>query len=396
MNILMISSFLPFPLHNGGSVRLFNLIKLLSKNHKITLVCEMRPNQSDEDRRHVEEICERVIAVPRNRQWSVRNIIKTGFSLNPFLITGHTSHEMRAAIESELLQKKYDLIHIETFYVMQNLPKTQLPKVLIEHNIEYFIYERYANKAFFLLRPFFMLDVLKLRRAEEYAWREATVVATVSQQDKEVINQKNAFLVPNGVDTTEFKLKKISDQFVTKEKKVLYIGDYGYVQNKDAVSYIIKSIWPLMKKNQDVKAKLWIVGKNMSQSIKDLGRDDASIIFDDKNTESAAKIFSQADVLLAPIRVGGGTSYKIIEAMAIGTPVVTTTLGHEGIEVQKEKDILVADTPEDIVAAVTGLLIDQKQYRQLSANARLAVEKTYDWKEITKSLEHVYKEAITK
>lgn len=396
MNILLISSFLPYPLHNGGSVRLYNLIKQMSQKHTITLICERRANQSEADRKEVEKICENVITVVRHKQWSVKNIFKTGFSSSPFLLVGHTSPVMKLAIKQELLQKKYDLIHIETFYVMQNLPKTVLPIVLVEHNIEYLIYQRYAQKAPFFLRPLLSIDVGKLKKAEKQAWKNATVVAAVSVQDKDVIHQTNSFVVPNGVDTSFFKPKTISKDFVTREKKILYIGDYAYIQNKDAVGYITKSIWPVLKQNIKAKVTLWIVGKNMSQSIKDLGKGDTTIFFDDTNSQTAAEIFSQADILLAPIRVGGGTSYKIIEAMAVGTPVVTTTLGHEGIEAEKDSDILVADTPEAMVQAVTQLLSNVELYKQISMNARRAIEKTYDWKEIAKSLEKVYKVATAK
>ena len=375
-------------------MRLYNLIKQIGQNHTVTLICEKRPNQTRDDQEEVEKVCNRVITVARQKQWSLKNIIKTGLSLHPFLITGHTSQDMKVAIERELSSKKYDLIHVETFYVMQNLPKTALPVVLVEHNIEYFIYERYAKKAAFIMRPLLLLDVYKLRRAEQQAWRKATVVAAVSRQDKEVIGAKNTYIVANGVDTTLFKPKMISSEFKTKKKKILYIGDFSYVQNRDAVSYIITSIWPLLKKNLPLDTTLWIVGKNMNQSIKDLGKGDNSIFFDDANVQTAADIFSEADVLLAPIRIGGGTSYKIIEAMAVGTPVVTTSLGHEGIEAKPDEQILVADTPEAIVEAIVSLFANEQSYTLLSKNARKAIEKNYDWVQIARSLEHVYEEAI--
>ena len=101
MNILMVSSYLPFPLLSGGNIRLYNLLKLLSRKHKITLICEKRPNQTEADVREVEKICEKVITVKRNKQWSVKNIVKTGFSLSPFIITGHQSKEMTKVIEKE-------------------------------------------------------------------------------------------------------------------------------------------------------------------------------------------------------------------------------------------------------------------------------------------------------
>src|SRR3989344_5785110 len=142
MKILLISSFLPYPLLSGGNVRLYNLLKYLSVDHEITLVCEKRDYQKESDIKRVSEVCEKVITTPRKKQWSLGNILKTAISSNPFLLVGHESPEMKEILEKLLLEEKFDLIHVETFYVMQNLPKTEIPIVLAEHNIEYLIYLR--------------------------------------------------------------------------------------------------------------------------------------------------------------------------------------------------------------------------------------------------------------
>ncbi len=131
MKILMVSSYLPFPLLSGGNIRLYNLLKLLSKKHKITLICERRPNQTEADVKEVEKICEKVITVERKKQWSIKNIVKTGFSLNPFIITGHQSKEMTRAIKNELEKENFDLIHVETFYVMGTLTRKSTPVLLL-------------------------------------------------------------------------------------------------------------------------------------------------------------------------------------------------------------------------------------------------------------------------
>src|SRR5690242_13713182 len=143
MRILVVSSYLPFPLHSGGHVRLFNLIKQLSKRHKITLICEKRDFQTQTDINEVGKFCEEIITVPRKKQWSIQNIFKAGFSSYPFLLVGHTSLEMKQQIVRVLNEKQFDVIHIETFYVNQNLPKTYLPVVLVEHNVEYEVYQRF-------------------------------------------------------------------------------------------------------------------------------------------------------------------------------------------------------------------------------------------------------------
>src|SRR3990167_10622501 len=161
MKILVISSYLPYPLFSGGHIRLYNLIKNLSNDNEITLICEKRDFQTEEDVEKVEKICKKVITVKRKKQWSAPNILKTGFSTDPFLLVGHKSEEMKNLIRDELVRESYDLIHVETFYVLQNIPKTSLPKVLVEHNIEYLVYKKYSDLASPLLRPLLYIDVLK-------------------------------------------------------------------------------------------------------------------------------------------------------------------------------------------------------------------------------------------
>lgn len=393
MKILLVSSYLPYPLLNGGNIRLYNLMKALKDKHEITLICEKRDSQTINDVAQVEKVCKKVITVRRNKQWSLRNIIKAGLSTMPFLILGHTSVEFQDAISKELENGGFDLIHVETFYVMQNIPDFPIPIVLIEHNIEYLVYTRYMQKAPLVLKPLLWIDIRKIRRIEESFWSQAKVIATVSSQEKAIINKENCYVVANGVDMKIFTKKVVAKDFIKKTKKVLYIGDYAWLQNSDAARYIIEEVWPKLRMVENIS--LWIVGRNMPESLKKLGKDDARIIFDDTSKKSASEIFAEADLLLAPIRVGGGTSYKIIEAMAVGTPVVTTSLGHEGIDVQKDRDILVADDPISLAEKVKNILSDDKAYRALSVNSRKAVEQIYDWSVIAKKLEEVYQKALS-
>lgn len=399
MKILLVSSFLPFPLHSGGHIRLYNLLKLLSQKHDITLICEKRPHQTEADKKAVEEVCKKVITVNRKKQWTLAHILRAGFSTQPFLLVGHNLPDMKQAISKELRTSQYDLIHVETFYVYQNLPQTDLPVLLIEHNIEYKVYERYMDTAPFFLKPFLKLDSAKIKRAEEKSWNSATKVATVSADDKKVVGRADTEVIANGVDLHEFTFKNNGQKTTNKGQKILYIGDYKWIQNTDAAKYIITKIWPEIKRklhseNMPFDVKLWIVGRSMPESLKALGKGDRSIIFDDKNTQTTPDIFRDADVLLAPKRVGGGTSYKIIEAMAVGTPVVTTSLGLEGLDIKANEDVLVSDTPEQLANQVVSLITDPVKARRLAENGRIKIEKTYDWRIIAATLERLYASLI--
>ncbi|HUD43925.1 MAG TPA: glycosyltransferase family 4 protein [Patescibacteria group bacterium] len=396
MKVLLISSYLPYPLHSGGQVRLYNLIKQLAGEHEITLICEKRQHQTMQDIAEVEKICKEVICIPRKKQWSIENIVKTGISQKPFLITGHTLTQMQQIIVEVLNKKKFDLIHVETFYVAQNLPKTDLPIVLVEHNIEYLIYQRFMDKAPLALKPLLLLDIKKLKKAEEDCWKRANHVVAVSQEEKKVIDKFNSFVsvVPNGVDLGKFKVKDLTKK--SKEKKILFIGDFSYIQNRDATQFIIREVAPILRKiMKDVNLKFWFVGRRIPQTTKDLANS-SDIVFDDQNPSSTEEIFSAADVLLSPIRMGAGTQYKILEAMAVGTPVVTTKLGNEGVNAIDNKEILVADKAEEIAEKVKLILENDKLYKTIALNARKLIEERFDWETIAEKLERVYETVVKK
>ena len=397
MRILIISSFLPYPLFNGGHVRLYNLMKQLARHHKLTLVCEKRDHQTDKDIAEVKKLCEQVYCVDRKKQWSMSNIAKSGISPNPFLLIGHTLPEMKQRIISLLREKTFDLIHVETSYVFQNLPKTYLPIVLAEHNIEYQVYRKYVDVAPMPLRPLLMLDIEKLKYWEKEFWKKATKLVAVSDADKAEMGREDTVVVPNGVGKNSFPFVSYKKKFARKEKRILFMGDFKWLQNREAVNYILDKIWPEIEKKTQAKGlrmniKLWIVGKHIPDDIKSQKSD--SILIDENAPDDTAKIYEKSFALLAPITVGGGTSYKILESMASGVVVVTTALGVKGLEAVPGKHALVGKTVEDFTSQIISLLDGETQYEKIQKEARILIEEKYTWEEIAKKLEHVYTQAI--
>jgi glycosyltransferase involved in cell wall biosynthesis len=401
MKILMLSSYLPYPLFSGGQVRLFNIIRELSARHEITLICEKRPNQTYEDIRRVESICKRVITVDRRKQWSGENILKTGLSGHSFLFTGHTNTDLEKAVSMQLQKESFDLIHVETYYVYQNIEKqNSLPVVLVEHNIEYAVYARYKERCPVFLRPLLSLDIKKIRKEEESAWQKVNRLAVVSHEDKNTAQYivPDPAVVPNGVNTDQFVFKNIMTALAESEKRILFIGDFRWIQNRDAAAWIIKEIWPALTdilKNRGLgPCRLWVVARQIPDQIRGLSTD-PSVLFDEDNSSlPTEEIFQKSYILLAPIRVGGGTSYKILEAMSSGTPVVTTPLSANAINARNGLDILSGDTSGQLANITAGLLSDERLYRKIAVNGRVLIEKNYTWKQIAKKMEDVYKSVL--
>ena len=411
MNILLVSSYLPYPLFSGGHIRLYNLIKQLSKKHSITLICEKRDYQGDAEVAELKKFCKKIITIPRRNQWSLKNILKTGLSFSSFLITGHTSMQMQKEIQRELNESQFDLIHVETSYVMQNIPKVNIPLVLVEHNVEYLVYKRFADNAPLPLKPLLYLDVLKLKYWEQNLWKKATKLVAVSKRDKEIMNKirKDVVIVSNGVDINKFKVSRLSgipqaagqsSKFKVDggEKRILFIGEFKWVQNTDAIQWILTEIWPKLRSEfiptmTDKGIKLWVVGRSIPSSIRKL-TNDKSIIFDENAPKETELIYQKSDILLVPIRVGGGTSFKILEGMASGVPVITTPLGN-AIDAEENSEIIIAKTSDDFVQSIKKLLEDKKFYENVVSNARKLVEEKFNWKKISKDLDEAYESVVS-
>ncbi|MBI2613607.1 MAG: glycosyltransferase family 4 protein [Candidatus Levybacteria bacterium] len=399
MNILLVSSYLPYPLFSGGHIRLYNLIKELSKIHKITLICEKRDYQGDSEINELKKFCKKVITVNRKKQWTVKNILKTGLSLQSFLITGHTISEMKKEIQRELNESQFDLIHVETSYVMQNIPPVDIPLILVEHNVEYLVYKRFADNAPLSLRPLLYVDVFKLRLWEESIWNKATKLVAVSEIEKKIMEKirKDVIVVSNGVDINKFKIQN-SKFKINEEKRILFIGEFKWMQNRDAIEFILKDIWPKLRyefippmNNKGIK--LWVVGRHIPNSIRKMTNDN-DVIFDDQAPKETEQIYQKSDLLLVPIRVGGGTSFKILESMASGVPVVTTSLGN-AIGAKENEEIIIANDSDEFVEKIRELFANKKFFNTISENARKLVEEKFNWEKISQDLNSVYESVMS-
>jgi glycosyltransferase involved in cell wall biosynthesis len=199
-----------------------------------------------------------------------------------------------------------------------------------------------------------------MKKWEKTSWGKAAAIIAVSQEDKKKIGR--AHVVPNGVDleTFPFRPKKI----YPKNPVFLYVGNFRWMENKDAARNIYENYWPIIQK-QYPDARLRIVGQEAP----------------DGPIASMTDEFSRADVLLAPIRVGGGTKFKILEAMASGVPIITTTVGAQGLP---NDCFWIADTPDAM--KIDQLLNDTKKIHK----AREIVEKQYNWDSIAQNLDAIW------
>lgn len=396
MKILMLTPYLPYPPSSGGQVRSFNLIKNLAKDHQITLFSLIKQNKELDYVQELEKFCRKVRVFKRpEKPWTLRNILRTGFSLYPFLVIRNLVPEEKEAVEKELKQNDYDLIHAETFYVMPHIPTTKVPILLVEQTIEYQVYQHYVqSKSFWLLKQLLNIDVAKIKFWETKFWQKANKVVAVSESDKRkmqsLVKGLDVDVVPNGAGEDLVSLwqenKKINKIIV------LFQANFLWLQNTEAAIDLVKKIFPLIKEKLP-QAVCRIVGQETQQKLANLKGEDVEIIdLRNDDIEGVKKAYQQATVFLAPLKGPGGTRLKILGAMAAGVPVVTTSVGIEGIDAKDEEQVLVRKSEKEMAEAVIELIKNKKLYQRISRAARKLVEEKYTYKAIAAVLDRIYRQ----
>ena len=397
MKILMITPYVPFPPSSGGQIRTLNLLKYLSQKNEITLVCLYKFETEKKYFNQLKPYCKKIFFCRRpENPWTFKTIFGSVFSLNPFLVVRNFSLEAKEVLEELFHRENFDVIHVETFYVMPFLPKTKIPILLVEQTIEYKVYQHFVKSLPQYFQPLFFIDILKLKFWERYYWRKASQVATVSDSDKKLINrlepQIKPVIIPNCAGD-EMVAKKLPEKNLNFPN-LLFQGNFLWLQNTEAANILIKKTLPLLKLSLK-KFKLIIAGQSASKKLKNFKDDRLEIIdIPQSRSDLVLDLYQKATLFLAPIFGPGGTRLKILAAMANGLPVISTKTGISGLDVQDEETVLIAETPQQFVEKTMRILSNKKLYQKIQTNAYLLIKEKYNWKKISSNLEIVYKKLI--
>jgi len=398
MKILMIVPFLPNTSMSGGQTRWYNIVKYMSQTHEITLFSLIKDDSEKRFIPELEKYCKKVRVFTRPKSpWTLRNLLLTAFSLNPLLVVRNWSPKERRAIQEELSQEKYDLIHAETFYVMPHVPKTNIPSILVEQTIEYMVYKHYVdNEVPWILKPIYMIDVAKLRFWEQFYWKRTNQLVAVAEPDKKFMQKLipgiDVDIIPNGVDAAFFAEKRVEK---LHPPRVMYgVTNFEWLQNVEAVDELIDEVWPTVHKRVP-EAILWIVGRMIPERLVKLARERKDI----EITESipdARDAYQAASVMVTPIRGSGGTRLKILEAMAAGLPVISTNVGVDGLNLEEGKHALISDNSKGLAEETIKLLKDPKRAEKIGRAGQEFVREHFDWKAIVKLHDAIYEKIIAK
>lgn len=392
MKILMLTPYLPYPLHSGGQIRTYNLLKKLAKDHEVTLYALIKDWSEQEGLEQLAPLCHSIRLFKRSQQpFTFNNVIRTAFSSFPFLVVRNHVSGMTTAIQEELTNNTYDLIHAETFYMMPHIPETKVPTLLVEQTIEYLGYESYAKKASILVKPFLKIDIGKLKRWEKYYWNHCDQLVVMSQEDKAFVAKHLTRTIPisvveNGVDSDWFAQV---DRHEPLTPTVLFVGTFRWLPNLEAVRILVQTIWPMVLRFIPA-AHLAIVGAAPTTEVLSFAQNDPSITVSG-NIPDIREAFATAHILAAPVWSGKGTRYKVLEALAAGTPVVATSTAVEGLAITNGTEAVVVDDTAHFANAIVELLQNSQRREQLRVAGRAFVKHQFDWNLIAGKLDSIYR-----
>jgi glycosyltransferase involved in cell wall biosynthesis len=400
VRIVWLKTELLHPVDKGGKIRSYYMLKELKRSCHITYLTLDDGTADANARELATEYCHELICIPHQ----VREKFTTGFYLElmqnltsrlPYAIKKYESFGMRNEIARLAAEGGFDVLVCDFLAPAVNVPPgLSCPSILFQHNVEAMIWKRHyevqtnAAKKAYLYRQW-----QKMLAFEAKTCLEFDSVVAVSREDREMMQRDyhvNAvYDIPTGVDTAFFR----PDANATRQpENLVFTGSMDWLPNEDAIRYFTDQILPRVRLSVP-GVTLTVVGRNPYPSLVELSKRDPSVIVTGR-VEDVRPFMDEAAVYVVPLRIGGGTRLKIYEAMAMEKPIVSTSIGAEGLPVVDGQEIVLADTPEAFAAAVVKLLSDRDYATEIGRRAADKVRRSFGWDTVANSFAGICERAI--
>ena len=394
MKLLWVKSGGLLPLNTGGKIRSFNLLKELARKHEITLFIFDSAESADANR-ELERYFAKIIWIPlqlpvkRGLAESLdyaRNLL----SAQPYTVAKYCKPFVGRALRELLRNQSFDVLICDFLFSAGVIPwDCPLPKVLFTHNVEEQIWRRHFEVT---RNPIWKAvawrEYRTLRAAERRYVRRAEHVLAVSENDRSFFSSytdpAKITVIPTGVDVEYFRPGTGPEQPET----LVFTGSMDWMPNEDAILYFVEAILPHLQQ-EFPNVELRVVGRSPSKRLVSLGAELKQIRVTGSVKDIRPHVLDSA-VYVIPLRIGGGTRIKIFEAMAMGKAVVSTTIGAEGLPVQHNENILLADDPAVFAQQVARLLNDAEERHRIGRAARALVEQNYSWRSVASVFDQVF------
>lgn len=401
MRILFLSQLVPYPADAGPKVRSLHVLQyLISAGHEVTLVAFRRPQDTPEAMAYLEDLCADVhtVMMHRSRVKDAFFFAKSLLNQEPFLIARDLVPEMEKLIKRLVTQSKFDAIHADQLWMAPYALKVkeyavQPPKlVLDQHNAVYLVPERMAGNTSNPFKKWVLsLEGKKMAKYEIDTCLDFDDVVWVTNEDRQALkavangtaDQITGPTIPICVDPT---VKQAIDRH-KDGKRVTFLGGLHWPPNAEGMIWFYEEVWPNILAKVP-HAKLTVIGKNPPPELMENA--------EKRNLEVTGYVddpvpfLEETAVFIVPLHSGGGMRVKIIDGWSWGLPIVSTTVGAEGIGYSDQKDIFIADTAEEFSRTIIDLLNDPERAAELAHEGRTTVETRFDWHKTYKAWDNIY------
>jgi len=408
LSVAVLDEELPFPLTSGKRIRTYNLLSRLARRHRVTILCHRNPDRGealaaeDEFRRLgiTTVVVDRTVP-PKAGPGFYARLAGNLLSPLPYSVATHASPALAEAVARLSDRSPPDVWHCEWTPYAQVLRDglgadlTAARWTVMAHNVESLIWQRYTEaepnpvKRWYVRRQW-----LKFERFEQWAYTACTRAVAVSPDDARLMRERfgarSPEVVDNGVDTDYFRPQRDVDR---DPAKLLFLGSLDWRPNLDAVSLLLNDIFPQVRAKNPA-ATLALVGRRPPDWLKArAARTPGVRLFAD--VPDVRPFLATCGMLVVPLRLGGGSRLKILEALATATPVVSTRVGVEGLYLTAGRDLIVTDSPADMPAAILAAMRFPEEAQSLAENGRRHVVAHYSWEPLAERLNTVWQAVAT-
>ena len=407
MQILFFSITVPFPATDGGRIRVLNLLKQIAKTEQITFLALETTGTDQAGIDYLTELGIECHLVPNSSDLppiTAQTVLRAAWQRKPITVARYDlpalARQFRHLLANgDRRSARYDLIHYEMFHAAQFAVKTDLPTVLSTQNVDSYIWRRLGQETKNpLKKAIYGSQTLAFAHYERVRSANFTAATCVSGTDQVLLQKARSDLpvhvIPNGVDLDLYQ----PDPSQERPETLIYTGSMDWYPNEDAVIFFLQSILPNIWRTYP-QVRLSVVGQHPTEKLRRVVEETTASntqgeVVVTGRVEDVKPYIAQAGVYVVPLRIGGGTRLKILEALAMQKAVVSTTVGAEGLNLVDQQEIVLADRPNQFADSVIELLSDSERRQNLGLKGRERVEQDYGWSSIGHKLRQVYQNLL--
>ncbi|MCF8302703.1 MAG: glycosyltransferase [Bacteroidales bacterium] len=389
MKIFVLLPRIPYPIEKGDKLRAFNHIRYLSGNHTLVLCALNDDREHPEARKSLQQYCDEIHFIRLTRLSIFINVLRALFSGKPLQVGYFYSKKGKRKINKLLKKHKPDHIFCQLVRSAEYLNDVTIPKTLDYQDVFSMGVQRRIKSAPFYLKPVFKMEYKRLLHYEYTAFERFDHKVIISKPDRDLIphpEREKIHIIPNGVDQDFFKP-------VEREKKydLIFTGNMGYPPNINGSEYLVHEIMPLVWKERP-ETNVAIVGANPHQRVKALARDKIEVT---GWVEDIREYYAHARTFIAPMQIGTGLQNKLLEAMAMKIPSITSALANGALNAQNGKEIMVAESAPEFAFHILQLLSNDELAHSIAENGYTFVTRHYNWANATAKLEGIMKSSAS-